>query len=311
MTVLIGIVFVVLLVLHILHAILIKARTNSAEEKPHVLTTLVMSVAPFVVICCSGVRRVTPRLTFAVFAQTALLVVACYLGARQGVFSRQLVSPVYIGIGLLAGHLIFGLSLLATQHSIRDAAVHFVDFGSIWEFTVESPAVLMQFITVGIAEELIYRVGAQPLLIQWTGSAFGGIVLVALGFSCAHEHFFKNPFRQSVEFFGFSLLLGGLYYFTGSLILVIVIHAVRNIEIAFLEYLIRVEESGGEEQAALETDFVSGHRILVLLALAVRDIEVACLEYSAGPDPVAPPHHSSGYSGGVSATGLREATEFL
>jgi len=297
-TVLIGIVFVVLLVFHILHAILIKARTDTTEEEPHTLTTLVMSVAPFIVICCSGVRRVKPRLTLAVLAQMALFVMACYWGVRQGVFSRQLVSPVYIGMGLLAGHLIFGVSLLATQHSIHDAAVHFVDFGSIWEFTVESPAVLMQFITVGIAEELIYRVGAQPLLIQWTGSAFAGIVLIALGFSCAHEHFFKNPFRQSVEFFGFSLLLGGLYYFTGSLILVIVIHAVRNIEIAFLEYLIRIEESGGEEQAARETDFASGHRLLVLLTLAVRDVEVACLEYSAGPAPISPPS-------------LREATESL
>ena len=182
MTVLIDIVFVVLLVLHILYAVLIKARTDGASGKPHALTTLVMSVAPFIVICCSGVRRVKPRLTFVVFAQTALLAGACYLGARgnqagdapAGVFSRQLVSPVYIGIGLLAGHLIFGLSLLATQHSIRDAAVHFVDFGSIWEFTVESPAVLMQFITVGIAEELIYRVGAQPLLIQNRVTTGGG-----------------------------------------------------------------------------------------------------------------------------------------
>lgn len=298
MSVLIGIVFIVLLVVHIVHAILIKARTGAAEEKPHVVTTLVMSVAPFVVICCSGVRRIKPRLTLAVLAQMALFVMACYWGVHHEVFSRQLVSPVYIGIGLLAGHLIFGLSLLATQHSLRDAAVHFVDFSSIWEFAVESPAILMQFIAVGVAEELIYRVGAQPLLIQWTGSPFAGIVLIALGFSCAHEHFFKNPFRQSAEFFGFALLLGGLYYFTGSLILVIVIHAVRNIEIAFLEYLISIEESGGEEQAAREADFTSGHRILVLLTLAVRDIEVACLEYGADPAPVSPPS-------------LREATETL
>jgi len=298
---LIGITFIVLLLFHVLHAIFFKARTDTTAERQHTLTTLVMCVAPFIMVCCSGIRRVKPKLTVIVLTQTALFSAACYLGVRQGVFSRQLVSPVFIGIGLLAGHLVFGLSLLATRHSLRDAAAHFVDFGSLWEFAVETPAVLMQFIVVGIAEELIYRVAAQPLLIEWTGSAFVGVVLVALGFSFVHEHFFNNPFRQSMEFFGFALLLGGLYYFTGSLILVIVIHAVRNIEISFLEYLIRIEEAGGEEPAALEADLASGYRSLVLLTLPVRDIEVACFEYNPDPNAVSPP--------APSGADLREATE--
>ena len=244
------------------------------------LTPFVFVSAPFFVVCCSGAPRVKSRISPAGILQLMLFVFACYLGVRQDAFSRRLISPVSIGLGLVAGHLIFGLSLLITQRSVRDAAAHFIDFPSLWEFGVEHPAVLMQFVSVGVAEELIYRVGAQPVLVGWAASPLVGILVVALAFSCAHEHFFKNPFGQSLEFFLFAVVLGALYYWTSSLILVIVVHAVRNIEIAFLEHLIRADELGGEDQAARETEYLSGERILVMLVLAAREICVSCFEYS-------------------------------
>jgi membrane protease YdiL (CAAX protease family) len=279
-----GVIFIGLLGVHIAYA-LAHARKEPPGPRPvPPLTTLVMLVAPFIVVCSSGVKRARFPMRIGAFLQTALFVLACGLGVRQEVFTRDLISPVHIGFGLLAGHLAFGLSLLITQRSARDAAGHFLDFGSLWAFAVDSPSVLMQFISVGVAEEMIYRVGAQPLLIQWTGSAVAGILVVALCFACVHEHFFKNAAPQSVEFFGFSILLGILYYWTSSPILVIVIHAVRNIEIAYLEYLIRVEERGGEEAAARETEFLTGERLFVMLVLPVRDVVIACLEYVAGAD---------------------------
>ena len=65
-----------------------------------------------------------------------------------------------------------------------------------------------------------------------------------------HKHFFENTRAVSVEFCAFGLLLGVLYYWTQSFVLVVVIHAMRDIEIAYLEYLIKVEELGDEEAAA-------------------------------------------------------------
>ena len=69
-----------------------------------------------------------------------------------------------------------------------------------------------------------------------------------------HAHFFRNSLTQSVEFVMFALLLGVLYWLTGSLIFVIAIHAIRNIEIAYLEFLGKLEELGDEGEALREIE---------------------------------------------------------
>ncbi|MBI5095770.1 MAG: CPBP family intramembrane metalloprotease [Candidatus Hydrogenedentes bacterium] len=216
--------FLFFLALHILHSIV-----TSRGEEPQ------------------GPRRLS---FVAAITQIPVFVLACYLGFQQGAVSRQLVNPAFIGAGLLAGHLIFGLSLLITHRSWRDAASHFFDVGAIWNYTMDSPIILTRFLSVSVAEELIWRVVAQPLLISVTGNVVAGITIVAVGFSLVHRHFFRNPLLVSFEFLCFALLLGCLYAYTGSLILVIVVHAVRDLEIAYLEYLIKVEELGDPQQAA-------------------------------------------------------------
>ncbi len=164
-----------------------------------------------------------------------LFALACYFGAQGGVFSRELVSPIHVGAGLLGGHLIFLFSLLITYPSWKAVCDHFLDLKPLWHYMEDHPEVLMRFIAVSVGEELIYRVAAQPLLIAMTGSTAAGLLIVSAVFCVVHRHFFRNPFLQSVEFVGFAILLGVVYYATGSLILVIVIHAVRNIEITYLE----------------------------------------------------------------------------
>lgn len=183
--------------------------------------------------------------------QTPLFVMACYFGWKRGVFSRDLVYPVSIGLGLLLGHLIFGLSLLATHRVWRDVWEHFVDLKSIARFLQENPDLLLRFFGVSLTEELIYRVSAQPMLTEWTGSPLLAIGAVAIAFSAVHKHFFRNAFWQSVEFMIFALLLGALYYWTNSLILVTVVHSLRNVESVYLEYLLKVNELG-DEALALE-----------------------------------------------------------
>jgi membrane protease YdiL (CAAX protease family) len=218
------IVFLAFLALHIVHSV-----ATSRGEEPQ------------------GPKRLT---FIAAVSQGPVFALACYLALRTGAFSRDLVNPVYIAAGLVAGHLIFGLSLLITHRSWRDAASHFIDVGAIWNYTMDSPIILTRFMSVSVAEELIWRVVAQPALADVTGSVWAGVVLTAIGFSLVHRHFFKNPLLVSFEFLCFALLLGWLYYATGSLILVIVVHAVRDLEIAYLEYLIKVEELGDPQQAA-------------------------------------------------------------
>lgn len=168
-----------------------------------------------------------------------LFALACYVASGHDVFSRQLVSPPYIAAGFLAGHLIFGISLLATYRSLSATGAQLIDLGALWTFAVENPNVLVRFCGVSFGEEVIYRAAAQPLAISYTGSAVAGILSIAAIFSIVHHHFLRNPMDQSGEFAAFAILLGVLYYLSGSLIFVIVVHVVRNIEIVFLEELMK------------------------------------------------------------------------
>lgn len=220
--------FLSLLCVHILQALVLYARRIPEEDTR---------------------RRPTAQLII----QVPLFFMACFI-APAGVFSRGLISPTYIGLGVLAGHIIFVLSLLITHQSFEDAASHLFDFGALWNFAMDSPIVLTRFLSVAVAEEMIWRAAAQPLAIELTGSTWAGLLAVAVGFSVVHRHFFENAFLVSAEFVGFAILLGVLYDRTGSFILVTVIHAVRDIEIAYLEYLIKVDELGDPELAAKEIE---------------------------------------------------------
>lgn len=193
--------------------------------------------------------------------QTPLFLLAIVLAVREGAFSRDLVNPVYIGLGLLGGHAIFLVSLLITHRDIKDVFLYMFDYRDVAAYVIDHPYILTRFLSVAVAEEVIWRVAAQPLVIAWfrpevwgLAAAAAGILLVAVAFSIVHHHFFRNTFMVSCEFLGFSLLLGGLYHWTGSLILVIVVHAVRNIEIAFFEYVGKVDELGDEGLASEEME---------------------------------------------------------
>ena len=201
---------------------------------------------------------------FPLLLQVPIFYCACYLAYRQGVFSRELVSPLHIGLGLLAGHLVFGVSLFITHRCIVTTWSHFIDLGSLWNYALESPIVLGRFLLVAFAEELIWRVAAQTALLEifslygpaWPESARFGLVLliIAVFFAVAHKHFFENSVVVSIEFLAFAILLGVLYHYTSSFILVIVVHALRDIEIAYLEYLIKLEELGDKDLALQEVE---------------------------------------------------------
>lgn len=191
--------------------------------------------------------------------QLLLFGLGVYFAAQFGAFDRRLLSPIYIALGILGGHLIFGVSLLITHRSVEDAWSHFFDVRAPWKFLVDHPYVLSRFVYVGVSEEIIWRAAAQPVAIQLFAqplaagpAATAAITLVAFLFAIVHEHFFKNTWFVSFEFFGFAILLGVLYYWTESLIFVILIHIVRDFEITYLEYVIKVHEYGDEQRASRE-----------------------------------------------------------
>lgn len=271
-------IFLTLMGVHVLWAFWLNRSRASAGDGMRLL----MPLWPFYVIFLSGAKIRSRAMRAAAVLQALLFAAALWLAVGNGAWGRQLLSPVWIGAGLLAGHLIFGASVLATHRSVRQATGHLVKLGPLWDYLADNPRVLMQFASVSVAEETIYRAALQPLAVEWFGPVFG-VLGVALVFAAVHEHFFRNTLQQSGEFLAFALLLGVLYYWTGSLILVMVVHAVRNIEIAFMERQARVEEAGDEAAADRELLFEEGRMAQALIVAPGCGMATACVEISLEP----------------------------
>ncbi len=192
--------------------------------------------------------------------QTPLLVLACWFAWKYGAFTRALVSPLAVVLGLAMGHVVFAFSLFITHRVWRDTWAHACDVRGLGRFLADNPLIMMRFFSVAVVEEIIYRAAAQPLLLGLPGGAWTSVVLTALLFSMVHDHFFHNSVAGSAEFLAFALLLGLLYHVTGSLTLVIMIHVMRNLESVYLEYLVLVDETGDPEQAQRALNSGQMHR---------------------------------------------------
>lgn len=185
--------------------------------------------------------------TLSAIFQAPLFATGLYLTATSGAVNRELVFLPMLALAVLAGHLVFLGSLLATRAGLRDAWGHFLDVRGACRYLANDPMTLFRVFGVSLSEEIIYRAAAQPVLTQLTGSALLGLGLTAAAFCVVHAHYFQNPWLQSAEFTAFALLLGALYLATGNLMAVTLVHAVRNWEIAYIEHLI------GEHGAAEST----------------------------------------------------------
>lgn len=171
--------------------------------------------------------------------QSVLLVLALYIAFQAGALGRGLFDPKWVILGLIAGHLVFGISLGFSHRSfdsIRDIVAYVFDVRPLGRYLAQSPRQVFACLDISLIEELIYRVAAQGVILALTGSPWVAIGITAVVFSMVHRHFFYNHIVDSIEFLAFSLLLGALYYWTGSLMLVVLIHTVRNIEIVFFDH---------------------------------------------------------------------------
>ncbi|MBP8131658.1 MAG: CPBP family intramembrane metalloprotease [Candidatus Hydrogenedentes bacterium] len=178
--------------------------------------------------------------------QTPLLAAALWLAFERGVLSRGLFSPLGIAGGLAAGYLAHAVSLFVTNAStdvrglLRSLRLYFLRGSRRGAFFAGRPGPMFALLHNSIVEEIIFRAVAQPLLIAATGLSAVSICMVAFLFAVGHEHAVRRPRIESFEFLAYSVLLGALYHWTGSLILVIVVHTVRNFELQYQQHLLRV-----------------------------------------------------------------------
>lgn len=205
-----------------------------------------------------GNRRaddVHPGTRYSAYLQAPLFAVAAVIAAQTGALGRNLVMPEYVVLGLALGYAVHAFSLLLTNGFLdlnallRGLVEYFSDWKGRGRYFAESPSIMLMLAVNSVTEEIIYRAVAQPLLTQLTGQPWVAIGVVAVVFSLAHRHFLRGPLLEGVEFLAYAVLLGALYYAAGSLMLVIVVHTVRNFELYYQQFLIHAEKLGSEEAA--------------------------------------------------------------
>jgi hypothetical protein len=164
-----------------------------------------------------------------------------------------------------------------------------------WE-NAFSPVGLMAVGVLGpFAEELLFRGAVLPSLLNWdriSGKPWLAIILSAALFSLAHMNPAQLPFA-----FMLGLLLGWLYYRTGSLLPGLVIHVINNSLICVVGILsLNEEDSGAETLADLfgspALEYLAEGVSLLLLFVSIIALVKAVKEYY--PD-------SPGCKSGVSA----------
>lgn len=181
--------------------------------------------------------------------QTVLVLIALRYTWVSGALSRGLWSPLDIAGGAVLGHVLFAVSLAITHQHLGDVARHAVNLRGIAGFVRRTPEICVRFFGVAAVEELVYRAGAQEMLMGMPGGAAPAIGVTALCFCVLHNHFLKNGFVSAFEFVLFTLAIGLMYYYTSSLALVVLVHWVRNVESAYLDFCALVEDTHDEDEA--------------------------------------------------------------
>jgi membrane protease YdiL (CAAX protease family) len=85
-----------------------------------------------------------------------------------------------------------------------------------------------------IVEELFFRSGLQTLLSKWLQSPWMGIIITSIIFSAFHFSFYGFLSRVSL-----GIILGAVYYFTGSIWLSICMHFINNAIGVITLYIVR------------------------------------------------------------------------
>jgi membrane protease YdiL (CAAX protease family) len=91
-----------------------------------------------------------------------------------------------------------------------------------------------------VAEELVWRVVLQTVLISVVGVHIG-VLVIAISFALLHRQRTSGLTIQFVEMLLFSFLVGGLFALTNDPVAIITIHGMRN-------YLIGIREASYEAQ---------------------------------------------------------------
>lgn len=180
-----------------------------------------------------------PSLLFAYFSDPKP---AVYLGLRPpvkagfwivGIAIMFLAIPLVEYMGVLNKQLNFGSEMQAQAKKMEEDAARTIQF-MLGNNTLSNLFINLVFIAAfaGIGEELFFRGILQRLFIKSTRSPWTGIIITAFFFSFFHFQFFGFVPR-----FMLGILLGAIYWYSGSLWPAIIAHFAYDAIILILAYL--------------------------------------------------------------------------
>lgn len=153
-----------------------------------------------------------------------ILVVAVYGGVHHQLCLEAHWSwmPLYV----MCSGLIFLFSLIMTASEPWKYLIQlFQSFCE--EQVVRKRAILIRAVIVAVHEEVIWRVLLQSVLVSVI-DAFLAVVLVAVAFTYWHRYRIKDNVAAGLEFFLFSLILGGCFELIHDPLIIFLIHSLRN-----------------------------------------------------------------------------------
>jgi membrane protease YdiL (CAAX protease family) len=138
--------------------------------------------------------------------------------------------PVLIFVALVCGQVLYMFAVLATKRSLKEAISAAMPSSNIAVLCRYSPLVLLQYCFIATYEEFVWRATAQPFLERLFANAGTAVLVTACLFTLLHQKMFTHAIER-VEFILFSAFLGLIYYLTSSLLFVVVVHVIRDINI--------------------------------------------------------------------------------
>jgi membrane protease YdiL (CAAX protease family) len=123
-------------------------------------------------------------------------------------------------IGIFNQMLPLPKSLIESENMANKAIEKLVVAHSVTDLIV---SLIVVALFAAISEELFFRSILQRIMIQWSNNAWKGIIFTAILFSAFHMQFSGFFVR-----FGLGVLLGALYWYSGSIYTAIAFHFLHN-----------------------------------------------------------------------------------
>jgi len=158
-------------------------------------------------------------------------VIPAYIGA--GVFIMLISLPLAGWLGMLNQEFPFSPSMERWLKEMEDSANGQIEY-MLGQKGVDQLLANLFFVAffAGMGEELFFRGIIQRLLIKWFRSPWAGIIVTAAIFSAIHLQFYGFLPRMML-----GILLGAIYWYSGSLWPAILAHFIYDGFLIFLAYL--------------------------------------------------------------------------